>query len=249
MDDGRLQFGSRNWNPARHPFASALELAESNIERAELERLKELACAGRLVRVVAREGDAAQYHVRKAATEIRAIDEKARKVIVVASDATLDRYGDTIDPTGWKTDAFQKNPVALIDHSYSVADIVGQIPRTWVEARQFLSEHLFDPAGTNARADMAWAKLLNRSLRAVSVGFLALKWAKRLNDQNEWTGGFDFLEQELMEISWVAVPANPSAVIPASVNLLATPPDEGALAATLQRIGNKAAAAAILSRL
>jgi hypothetical protein len=248
MSDGRLKFGHLSWDPARHPFESALAMAATEAEHAELARLKELACAGRLVRV-APEGCEAQYVVRKAAPDVRAIDEDKRRVTVVASDATLDRYGDTIAADGWKTANFEKNPVVLLDHWYVVEYIVGQCAKWWVEGGQFLNEHAFDPAGTNAKADMAWQKILNRSLRAVSVGFRALKWAKRLNEQNEWTGGFDFLEQELLEVSWVAVPANPSAVIPASISLPPTSPAKGHLDATLQQIREKATAAEILSRL
>jgi hypothetical protein len=128
---------------------------------------------------VAPEGCEAQYVVRKAAPDVRAIDEDKRRVTVVASDATLDRYGDTIAADGWKTANFEKNPVVLLDHWYVVEYIVGQCAKWWVEGGQFLNEHAFDPAGTNAKADMAWQKILNRSLRAVSVGFRALKWAKR----------------------------------------------------------------------
>jgi hypothetical protein len=247
MTDGRLKFGHLSWDPARHPFESALALAVTETEHAELLRVKELAMAGRLVRV-APEGQGARYLVRKMG-EVRAIDEEKRRVTVVTSDATLDRYGDTIAADGWKTDAYALNPVVLIDHDYRVASIVGHSARWWVEGGQFMSEDQFDPAGTNAAADMAWAKILNRSLRAVSVGFRALKWAKRLNEANEWTGGFDFLEQEKLEHSWVAVPANHSAVIPASISLPPTPPDEGHLSATLQQIRERTTAAEILSRL
>jgi hypothetical protein len=37
----------------------------------------------------------------------------------VLSDATIDRYGDSIDPKGWVLGFFKKNPIALFGHDSS----------------------------------------------------------------------------------------------------------------------------------
>src|SRR6185437_2590328 len=50
-------------------------------------------------------------------------------------------------------------------------------------------------------------------LRAVSVGFMPLEMPKRITDtEGNATGGYEFTNQELLELSAVPVPANPEAV-------------------------------------
>src|SRR6186713_2839631 len=41
-----------------------------------------------------------------------------RYLDVVASDETVDRYGDIVLADGWQLEPFQKNPVALFSHDY-----------------------------------------------------------------------------------------------------------------------------------
>lgn len=209
--DGCLRFGERIWNPAEQGFGKALSFTRDGSERDELERLEDLARGGRLVRRDA--GECIRYLVVKGA-KVHGIDVEQRLVTVVASDKTVDRYGDTIDPGGWDTRDYRKNPVVLIDHSYSVRSIVGQSMREWVADDRFMMEHKLDgPA--NEEASMVMARLESGSLRATSVGFRPLKWAKRYDDKEEWTGGFDYIKQSLLEDSYVAVPANPNALIAA----------------------------------
>lgn len=205
-----LRFDDRAWTPAEG-LKAALALTRSQSERAELERFADLAMAGRLVRVAASSGEV-EYQVRKPASRIRGItDPEKRRVVVVMTDATLDSYGDRMHPEGAKFDRYADNPMMLLDHDYTVAAIAGHALRWWIEEGQLLVEDEFDRAGTNAAADMAWPKIVNKSLRTVSIGFSPIRWAKILDDKNEWTGGFDFFEWLLYEHSWIPVPANPSA--------------------------------------
>ena len=37
----------------------------------------------------------------------------------VLSDATIDSYGDMIEPSGWDLRNFKKNPIALFSHASS----------------------------------------------------------------------------------------------------------------------------------
>lgn len=244
-----LRFPGGLWRPDKDGFDLALKLAPES-EREELKRLEELALAGRLVRRV-RGADGIYQVERGAAPCVRAIDLDLRTVTVRASDNTLDRYGDTIAADGWIMDGFVLNPVALIDHDYSVAAIVGQTIKWWVEKDALMMTDRFDPPWTNETADMAWNKIVNGSLRAVSVGFRPMKWVRRYNDKDEWTGGFDYLEQELYEKSWVAVPANPSAVVSDSVQSAQAPPvvTGRGLTERLAEIERRASLAAIGSRL
>jgi HK97 family phage prohead protease len=170
-------------------------------------------------RLVRRElpGGAEVWQVEKSyagtAACVREVKGDGDVVTIVASDATVDRYGDIIEPTGWKFANYLRNPVWLVDHRYTVLSIVGQGMNPRIEGGALVLDVRHDPPGSGEQVDGVRARLKSGSLRAVSVGFRPLKWEKIRNEQGDWTGGFRFLEQELLEVSWVAVPANPSATL------------------------------------
>lgn len=132
---------------------------------------------------------------------------------VVVSDETKDRYGDVIDVAGWKLDNYGKNPVWLVDHWYTVESIVGRGLNGRVVDKKLVFDFVPDPVNSSPKTDIVLAKLDSGSLRTVSVGFLPLVWEKVRDDKDNWTGEYHFKEQELLENSWVAVPANPNALL------------------------------------
>src|SRR5690348_396998 len=51
-------------------------------------------------------------------------------------------------------------------------------------------------------------------MSAVSVGFRPTEEPKKiLDEENNWTGGYEFNGQELLELSAVPIPANPNAIM------------------------------------
>ncbi len=126
----------------------------------------------------------------------------------VASDETKDRYGDVIRVTGWDVTNFKKNPIALFNHSS--ANIVGTVPRTWVEGKKLMSEMRLAAAGSGQIVDYVRALVQQRILRAVSVSFLPSEAKEMVKDGR--FDGYEYLKQELLEVSLVAIPANPAAV-------------------------------------
>lgn len=134
--------------------------------------------------------------------------ETERKTFVfVASDATVDRYGDTIDAKGWQLDNFTSNPVILLNHN-AAALPVGKAVRTWVEGGQLKAELQFAAADVNPDGPRVEAAVRGGFLNAVSVGFRPLEGAPSER-------GINFVKQELLEISVVTVPANPNALVAA----------------------------------
>jgi HK97 family phage prohead protease/HK97 family phage major capsid protein len=130
----------------------------------------------------------------------------------VLSDETIDRMGDVIQSSGWRLDAFKKNPIALFNHRADF--IVG----TWRNLRieeGVLRGHLqLAPEGTSPRIDEIRKLVEAGILKATSVGFKPLKYEALNKDSvppNPF-GGLRFLEQELVETSLVSVPANPNAL-------------------------------------
>lgn len=130
----------------------------------------------------------------------------------VLSDATIDRYGDIIDPNGWVMDNFQKNPIALFNHSSNFP--VGKWSSLRVENNALRGNLKMAPKGTSERHDELRALIDANILRAVSVGFIPLDSRAR-KDANGYYIGEEYVKQELIETSLVSIPANPNAVLAA----------------------------------
>lgn len=165
---------------------------------------------GRLVRRTAPGGGVVDVVERAAAVD--GFDTESRQFTVIASDETVDRYGDVVDVKGWQLDNYSRNNVVLVDHSYKVEDIVGR-GYPFVEGNALKMRVELDPPNLNRKAAIVSNLLETGSLRAVSVGFRPLDYELMLDDNGKPTGGVRFTRSELMEVSLVAVPANPSALI------------------------------------
>ena len=132
---------------------------------------------------------------------------------ILVSDNSVDRVGDIIEPKGWRLGNYQKNPVWLVDHDYAVASIVGRGGNPRTMSTGLVLNFSSAPLNTSPAVDLVIGLLDAGMLHAVSVGFLPFRWEKILDRKGEWTGGFRYLDQDLLEVSWVAVPANPNATL------------------------------------
>lgn len=122
----------------------------------------------------------------------------------VLSDATPDRYGDTIDPNGWELRDFQRNPIALFGHDGSFP--IGKWANLRVDGGQLVGD--LEPAqkGTSPRIDEIVSLIEQDILVATSVGFMPIEHEPRKG------GGIHYKKQALLETSIVGVPANPAAL-------------------------------------
>ena len=135
-----------------------------------------------------------------------------------ASDPTPDRYGDRVFPSGMDLGPYRMNPVLLWGHD-SGAPPVGT-GAVWVEGEElFLAPTL---STSDARAAQLAEQIAAGEIRAVSIGFLSHESA-----ENEH-GGVDHTRTELLEISFVSVPANPNAVRIKSMAKINTKAEGGA---------------------
>lgn len=133
--------------------------------------------------------------------------DKTKGLDFVLSDATPDRYDDIILTSGWKLDNFNNNPIALFAHQGSFP--VGSWKNVRVEENALRGTLVLAKEGTSDRIDEI-RKLVDADiLRAVSVGFTPISYEERKGD----TYGLVYTEQELVECSLVAVPANPNALL------------------------------------
>lgn len=148
------------------------------------------------------------------AAEIEKAADKPRTISFVASDETVDRYGDIIRADGWDLTAYKKNPVLLFGHNSREPPIGTTDVR--IDGKRLMAEATFLPEGVSAFADEIWRIVDAGALRAMSVGFLPTETPLPIwKDDDEETGiitGFEFVGQELLENSIVPVPANPAAL-------------------------------------
>ena len=138
-----------------------------------------------------------------------------RTIRFVASDETVDRYGDVVSAKGWQLDNFKANPIFLWGHNYDQP--IGRVlpDRLAVEKGRLMATARLASEGTSDFIDMLWKSIKQKIVNAVSVGFTvhSEKDYEAILDDEERVTGLHFLRQELLEISLVAVPANPSALL------------------------------------
>jgi len=135
----------------------------------------------------------------------------------IASTATLDRYHEVIEPGGWRLDSYRSNPVFQNAHNYGdILFTLGKALSTEVLSvggGQALCQRIEFATDVNPIARIAFGLYKGGFLNAVSVGFIPLKW----EDGGTGSAGAPaprrrYLEQELLEVSAVAIPANPDAL-------------------------------------
>jgi len=121
-------------------------------------------------------------------------------ITVVASSNAVDRDGDVLDPKGWDLKNFQTNPVLLWSHNASELPI-GKVLDVHTEGDELIAEVKF--------ADHTFAgeveKLVrNGFINTTSVGFMP----QEVEAKEALTS-----KQELLELSFVNVPSNPTATV------------------------------------
>lgn len=141
----------------------------------------------------------------------KATIEKATSAdfVAVASTGIVDRHGEVVSPEGWDIKAFKKNPVLLWGHDhYEMA--VGKATKVWIEGTgkraKLMIEGVIHEATEKARA--LKQLVADGIISTMSVGFRPIEM-----------DGDTFVQQELLEVSFVNVPANNQAMITAYKSL------------------------------
>lgn len=130
--------------------------------------------------------------------QLKAFAQKSEdgRITVIASDETVDRSGEVVPIDAWDLANFRQSPRLLIDHDYSVKSVVGLAENIRVQGRQLLFDPLFHEITQAARETKQMVE--QGFLDTVSVGFLRREEGGRILN-------------ELLEVSFVAVPCNPNA--------------------------------------
>lgn len=139
-------------------------------------------------------------------TTVKSIDEENMTIQFVVSDDSVDRYGEKVAQK-WDLKNFKKNPVMLWNHrsghDIEPEDVLGTWSDFTTEGSKSIATAHFDKG--NDKAVFVFGQYVRRVLRAVSVGFIphTINWE---DDTPVLT------DNELLEISPVAIPANANAL-------------------------------------
>lgn len=167
-------------------------------------------------------------HVKQLTDAERKEMKESRIIPVVASTATKDRSGDILNMKGWDLEHFKANPIIGYQHNVYGAgmcepadtpdQIIGKGINPRVENDQLLIDIKFKPKGRSELADKVFEDMSEGYLNAVSVGFLAKEneagehYRKGDASKGEDPNGKYFFGQQLLELSVVNIPDNPTAL-------------------------------------
>lgn len=127
-----------------------------------------------------------------------ATDTGTFEVIISTSD--MDRQGESVNQNGWDLEYYKKNPVVLWGHDYYSLPI-GVCDSIELVEGKLIAKGRFAPESANPFAQQVRRLYDLKIIRATSVGFIARE-----------TEGNSITKAELLEFSFVPVPANPHAL-------------------------------------
>ena len=129
-------------------------------------------------------------------------------VTFVLSTDDVDRHGDVVSADGWRLEAYLRNPVLLWAHDYR-HPAIGRAASVWTEPHRLLAKMEFAPSTFAQEVAALYACGFQWG---VSVGFRPIRWEERRDVRTGAFLGLRYLEQELLEVSAVPVPANREAL-------------------------------------
>ena len=144
--------------------------------------------------------------------EVKAADDDSRVIKFKGSTGDKDRMGEIITQSGWKLNNYKRNPVFLGFHSYH-APPIGKAINVEKTDNALAFDIEFADAETYAFADTIYRLYKGGFMNAVSVGFIPLKWEDGDSKSDDKGVRRTYLEQELLELSAVSVPANANALM------------------------------------
>ncbi len=144
---------------------------------------------------------------------VKQIDNEKRQIRVLASSKDLDRYDEIILPSAFREhlDNYMRNPVVLSAHlprsSSGEPTIVGRTIKIWIDKTGLWA--IIEFAQTDF-AEEYWQLYRDGFMKAVSIGFIPIESKEERIDGKQVR---IYTQVELLEISLVAVPANPFALV------------------------------------
>ena len=133
------------------------------------------------------------------------------EIEMIGSTESIDRDGESIALDAWDLKMFKKNPVILPQHNYS-RPAIGKAKDVRIKDGALVFKIEFPEDGINPEAD-TYRKLYKAGfMNASSVGFIPKTWE---DGDGKKTPFRKFTKVELLELSLVSVPSNPTALMTA----------------------------------
>lgn len=132
-----------------------------------------------------------------------------RPVRVIVSTASVDRMGDIIVQEGIDLSAYRKNPVVLWAHDPDCP--VARAPDIGVVGGKLQATAMFPGEGIDEEADYVYGKIKAGIINAASIGFNPVEW-EAIDAKQPW-GGQKFVKSEMLEFSFVSIPANKECLV------------------------------------
>lgn len=166
---------------------------------------------------------------REIPTEVRVMDDAAGIAEYVASDETVDSFGEVIRASGWRFNSFARNSPFVDSHQYDSLDcLLGKVLDFEVRGRRLIEtvQWAID-VPSNQRARIGWEMTRAGYLKAVSVGFKPVRMVSQWDqDKTGWHSQLRelglteqdgvravYVEQEQLELSAVIIGANPNSLL------------------------------------
>ncbi|MEM9415363.1 MAG: HK97 family phage prohead protease [Planctomycetota bacterium] len=146
----------------------------------------------------------------------KSIDEDKRQIHFLCSSGSVDRYGEIVEPSAYagSIESFMLNPVFAAGHVYignnGEPTIIGEWVKLWISKDGLEGIAEFDDE--DPLAQRYWNLYRKGRMRSVSVGFIANAWKMRdVETGQDKRRVRVFTDVDLLEVSAVAIPANPDA--------------------------------------
>jgi HK97 family phage prohead protease len=147
------------------------------------------------------------------AITIKSVSEDAREITGLASTPALDRVKDIVEPLGL---SFAQDAPLLLNHDHSQPVGTVQFGAPTAKGLPFVAKiaKVDEEGVVKQRTDEAWHSVKSGLIKGVSIGFIPSEYEALGKDM-----GVRFTKADVHELSLVAIPCNPEAVITAFKSL------------------------------
>lgn len=149
------------------------------------------------------------------AITIKSVSEDAREITGMASTPALDRVKDIVEPTGL---TFADDAPLLLNHNHEqpVGTVKFGTPTNKGLPFTAIIAKVAEAGVVKDRTDEAWHSVKSGLIKGVSIGFIPSEYESLGKDK-----GTRFMKAAVHELSLVAIPCNPEAVITAFKSMAA----------------------------
>lgn len=138
--------------------------------------------------------------IKEFVASTKGAEDSGRFEMIITTES-IDRMGEVIKADGWDFTNYMNNPIVLWGHDYHMLPVGITETLEKIDGNKWLAKGKFAPASANPLAQQARQLYDLGILRASSVGFM----------EKEREGNL-ITKAELLEWSFVTVPANPMAL-------------------------------------